>query len=381
MNPAHFGWRPLGKTTLARLEIAVILAALAGSLSAAIRGRVREALGSLQIADRASRVQHGRGPDFADPPAVIEALTGLADSAAAALGSASEVSASAMLLGPIPELRLEIVPERTGAASELVRSVAVGDASSLLALPASTELAVLWRRPESKGEPSLAERATLVFGARLSSRDRTRIAEWGSEVERATGTVTMAGVFAGPAGPGAFVVGPNGDGVSLRRAVLGVPSLLEIPALARPLGEFVGPFKIRQASHALAGLGSTTELLVRRTPLRGREGARGGALSVDIVAASVEPRIAIVAGREGSGSRIGDMMTSSHDGIGADPVVVRAVAGAGSQLAAAALVRFRDESGAGWAALGLGSDRRVGWVELTASDIAARALLRICLAP
>jgi hypothetical protein len=129
------------------------------------------------------------------------------------------------------------------------------------------------------------------------------------------------------------------------------------------------------------GFGATTELLIRRTRRSGASGTREEALAVDLVLSSVDSRVAMIAGPEGAGTRVAELLKSVPDALGADPVVARALTRAGVGVAAVGLARFRDESGpSGWAALGIGSDRHVVRVELTASDVAARALLQACLA-
>jgi hypothetical protein len=356
-------------------------AALVGPFSEAIQDGFRSALRGLETAAATSRRVHGRGPDFGDPQAVINALSHLADGATAVLGSAAEVSVSAALMGPIPELSIEIAAGPTGAASDLVRDMAVGDASPLLTLPSATEVAVLWQRPESKDEPSTFARLTAVLGDRIGPNDRKRIARWAGDVDQGVGAIAMVGVISGIEGPGVFAVGPHGVGAALRRAVSALPSLLEIPAIARPLEAFVGRFQTKSGSHEVVGLGATTELLIRRTRRSGASGTREEALAVDLVLSSVDSRVAMIAGPEGAGRRVADLLKSVPDAIGADPVVARAVTRAGVGVAVAGLARFRDESGSsGWAALGIGSDRHVVRVELTASDVAARALLQACLA-
>jgi hypothetical protein len=338
---------------------------------------LRSAIGGLQAAARTSREAHGRAPDFGEPEAVMGALARLADDATATLGSSAAVKISAALLVAAPEMSIEVVPESTGEARDLVRTLPVGDLMPLRGLPPDTEVAFAWQRaasPSDAGIPSWAA----VLGERLRPTDRKRIAGWLEDMGRGVGSFVTAGLLSGKGQPALFVFSPRGDAAAGRRALGAVAGVLQVPALARPLNAFVGPLGITTASREIPGIGTATELRFRRTA---RPGPGEEAVAVDVALSSRDGSVALIAGSAGAGARLGELLTSAS-GDAADAVLARAVNRAGKDAAIAAVARFRDESGLpGWAAVTVGSDRHVLRLDLTASDVAAKALIRAGLAP
>jgi hypothetical protein len=358
--------------------------ALVGPFSSMLQDGFRGALGGLQAAARTSREAHGRDADFGEPEAVIGALAKLADEMTGVLGSASAAKLSAALLGPVPEMSIEVVPESVGAARDLVRTLTVGDLLPLGRLPPDTDVALAWRRGPSEGEDAGIPGWSAVLGQRLRPADRKRIAAWMEDVGRATGSFVTGGLLSEGGVPTLFVLSPRGDALAGRRALEAVPTLLrQIPALAHPMDAFVGPLGITTGSREIEGIGPATEVRFRRAARSAAPRPDAEGVAIDLALSSHDGAMAMTAGGAGAALRLGELLTPVPAlGIGRDAVVARAVNGAGKDAAFAGFARFRDESGPrGWAAVTVGSDRRVLRLALTASDVAAKALIRAGLAP
>ncbi len=198
----------------------------------------------LQQLERQSRTAHGgRAADFAEPAAVIEILDGLVESARGCIASADELRLTIDLGPERLEFGGELVPAARGAARDLVGAMPVGEARSLLSLPAGVEMAVTWRSTADGRErqaASLVASLARLFGSRLTAGDRVLLERAATGLARATGDRLAIGVLSDDAGRALLVQTDAADATAFDAALRAVLRTMEVDALVEPLSTFLG---------------------------------------------------------------------------------------------------------------------------------------------
>jgi hypothetical protein len=325
----------------------------------------------LEASDAENRLRHGgRAPDFANPERVIAAFAMLTEGIAGVLSSTSRARATARL-ETTPSVRLELTPEEHGLARDLMKESPRGDLSLLMGLPSWVDLSFMWQRRESSTQ-SFVERVAALFGDRIGSADRRRIADWASDLDRGLGRAAVVGLYGEGAGAGAFVLATGGDGRALRRATSAFADVARISALRSPIEAFLGRLKSATREGSLARLPVTRLSLEFSTP-GVPEPMRYGA-----VAAAKDDRSAVVIGSSNVDARLMELIDDrGRTSLGTDPMVLAAAVQARSSAAYAGSVRLRvgtrgERETAVWSA---GVDDELVWLDARASPAALRALL------
>lgn len=352
-------------------EIVASHAALAGPLHDLVSKIGEAARRRLEASDAENRRRHGgRAPDFANPEPVIAALVMLTAGIGGVISSTSRARAFAKL-EPAPSVRVEITPEERGLARDLMRESPRGDLSLLAGLPSWVDLSFMWQRRGSSTQ-SFVDRVAALFGDRIGSADRRRIADWAGDLDRGLGRAAVVGLYGEGVGAGAFVVATGGDGRALRRATSTFADVARISALRSPIEAFLGRLKSVAQEGSLSRLPVTRVSFEFSTP-GVREPTRYGA-----VAASKDDRSAIVIGSSNVDARLMELIDDvGRTSLGTDPMVLAAAAQARSSAAYAGCLRLHVGTGgereiAVWSA---GVDDDLIWLDAQASPAALRALL------
>jgi hypothetical protein len=325
----------------------------------------------LEASDAENRLRHGgRAPDFADPEPVIAALGMLTEGIARVVSSTSRVRAT-VKLEPTPSLRVELTPEEHGAARDLMKELPRGDLSVLAGLPSWVDLSFMMHRRESSTH-LVTERVAALFGDRIGSADRRRIATWTDEIDRGLGREAVVGLYGEGVAAGAFVLAAGGDGRAFRRATSGLAEVAKISALRSPIEAFFGRLKCEAREGSLAGLPVTRVSLEVSVP-GAHAPVRYGA-----VAASKDDRSAIVIGFGNVDARLMELIDErGRTSLGVDRIVADAAAQAQGTATYAGSMRLRvgpqgERQVAVWSA---GAEDELIWVDARASTSALRALL------
>lgn len=218
---------------------------LKGPLLEALRSRWREYEAELRASEAAARRERGRPPDFADPEAVLTSLNAGVEALLAVVASSREITLSARFFGGDLVLGVEALPEASGAARDLVNEQVVGSVEPLRDLTADTALAVLShsrRAARVRAASDVGLWLERVFGARLGQADQARVAELFEQFARGRGDHTVLALVLGDS-PAVLAQGALGDARELEAALTGLPSLLKIEAIAKPLTHFLGPVR------------------------------------------------------------------------------------------------------------------------------------------
>jgi hypothetical protein len=356
----------------ADIELIANRRALAGPLAAVLHRKSGALRDVFLAAEAVARQNHrGREPDFGEPSAVVNMLSGFTDGFVDALASGTEARLTATLSAELPVVRLELTPAATGAARELTDGITTGTLEPLLMLPDWVQAAFFSRATVERdaGSP-WAHRLEAVLGDRLAPGDRAFMRAWLDDAVTGLGASRVAAVFDDSV-LGVFLMGAAGDGSALRSATLALPRVLSSKAVADPLQTFLGRLDVAPAT-APKGVAAIT---VRASPKPGSASRPG---SVSVMASSVGDRVAILAAHDETAQRIRDVLTpdATHT-LGNDTAVISAVERAGAGANAAVVVRVRDDGGDARAlVVAFGSDRKVTWAEVGASKAAAETLVR-----
>jgi hypothetical protein len=168
------------------------------------------------------------------------------------------------------EARVEVEPTPGGLAHELFGDLRSGDASSLLALPAESALA-LWSpssaRSHQQSSSDAARTVHALFGDRLNAAERARLADALSALAQARGAY-MTYALLTSAEPHFVLRGPVRDGARFEAGLAGLTRALEMPAVTDALARLVGPIAVRRDTSRLSG--SSVRIQRARLTLRGQ---------------------------------------------------------------------------------------------------------------
>ncbi|MBX3182189.1 MAG: hypothetical protein KIT72_09960 [Polyangiaceae bacterium] len=224
---------------------------LSGTLAKRIREVWKKRREQLEAADVEARKQRdGRAPDFGDPAAAVLGIDGAVSDLAAILEGAEVARLVVRPEAAHLEAELSVVPKATGEAKTLVDEMVVGPLTALGALPRDTA-AALFSQSTAAGRAESAKASEESFakllGERLPEADRKRL---GSALTAlAAGRGDHVALFLARSGVpedrelSVFLRGGVTDAAELSRGIREARALLQLPAFAEPIREFIGPVK------------------------------------------------------------------------------------------------------------------------------------------
>jgi hypothetical protein len=374
---AHVATAPISEARRGEIaEVAVSHAELAGPIRALVSKIGEEARKRLESSDLEDRARHGgRAPDYADPEPIIAALGLFTDESASVVSSTSRVRATARV-EPAPSVRVELTPEETGPARDLMTALPLGDLSLLTRLPSWAELTFMWHRGASG--PTVADRVAAVFGHRLGPADKGRIEAWAEDLDRGLGRTAVVGSFGDGHYAGGFVLASGGDGSALGRATSGLVDILGIAALRAPIETFAGRI------NAKVRAGSLATLPVTRVSIALAVGGAKTPFEYRAIAAANDAHGAIVFGGGDVDARLLDLLEErGRTSLGDDATLTAVAQRVHATAACAATVRLR--AGARGeqeiAVVTAGTGDGAMWLDVDGSLLAFRALASFAGAP
>ena len=363
--------------------------ALKGPIVALVRKIWRGYAAELERADRKNREKHGnRAPDFGDPAAALAGAGAGVDMLAMVLESARELR---LIIEPLPDrlaARLELSAGPSGAASELLRDMSIGDSAPFLALPRDALLALFSRSSLVERQTSAKaseERLSALFGDRLSESDKKRLEETFGKLARGRGDHSAYALVSRSDQTALLMKSAVADEAEFNAGARSLIKLLQVRAFAEPVRQFIGQVSVRESRLKLPGIGPTVhraELSVspaslfalKLTPKRG-DPTRLEALW------TVKDGIAYgVAARNAAPLLVEIVTADPSRTLGADPDVARAAERAGS-VATAVLARpaglgLVQGGGQAPVLLSLGRTKELGWLKLDVARPAVMGLAR-----
>jgi len=233
-------------------------AALTGPIAKRAREAWSRVKGELEQKDQSNRTQHGgRAPDFGDPAA---ALSG-ANSAVEGLIAVLESSASGrIVIEPFPDrldARVELEAEKSGAAQEMLSTLATGDAAPLLVLPNTVPVAVLVRTTPASRQSSaktLAKGVADLFGDRMAAPERQKIEETLGQLASGRGDWETYGLLIDGEKGGLVYRGAIADAKAFDS---GAKAFLRFPTLkpfSEPMRQFIGGVEVKQSTADIPGI-------------------------------------------------------------------------------------------------------------------------------
>jgi hypothetical protein len=227
--------------------------------------------------DIAMRAKHGgSAPDFGDPAEALADLDARASRFFTVLGDFEEARLGVTVNPTEPDAAekyravASLKPRPAGPAAEEFAAMIVADLEPLLALPASVGIAFLTRDSRDVRERSAAQQVDAmakVFGGRLAPNDKSKIETALLAFARGRGDWLTAGIIAGPS-RAAIARGAVADGMEIDQSAFAMLDLLNVRAIADPIGNWIGDLKLSGVDGArAAGPGEPrTVRVVRRPP-------------------------------------------------------------------------------------------------------------------
>jgi len=260
---APFVTRTLTARALPAEDIAVSAAqsALAGPISTRLTRLWQSWKKDREADDVAMRAKHGgSAPDFGDPAEALADMDAKAARFFAILGDLEEARV-AITVNPGETETAEryravalLKPRMRGPAAEEFATMTVAGLEPLLALPASVGVAFLTRDNREVRERSAAAQAEAmakVFGGRLAESDRIKIETALRTFARARGDWLTGGFVVGPA-RAAVIRGSVGAGADIDQSAFALLDLLNVRAIAEPIGNWIGDVKVSGIENARA---------------------------------------------------------------------------------------------------------------------------------
>lgn len=239
----------------AALAVTAPESALDGPLTRLLRARWHRYRAGLREEEAQARRERGRPPDFADPEAVLALLDGGVEALLAVLATSKELTVEVRFEDRELSLSVETLPKAAGPAKDLVQKQITGSAEPLGSLPAETALAVLSRSApaaRSAAAHDVERWLERLFGARLPEADRARVVEHLEQFARGRGDHASVALIGGDS-PVLLAQGALGDPTAFEVALVGLPNLLKVKAIADPLTHFLGPIRSASVRPPLAG--------------------------------------------------------------------------------------------------------------------------------
>jgi hypothetical protein len=276
---APFLTRTLSAQPLPPEDIAVTVtrSALAGPVSARLTRLWQSWKKDREADDVAMRAKHGgSAPDFGDPAAALADLDAKAAGFFAVLGDFEEarltITVNPSELNAAERYRAvaRLKARGTGPAAEELAAMTVAGLDPLLALPASVGLAFLTRDSREVRERSAlahVDALAKVFGGRLAANDRTKIETAFRTFAKGRGDWLTGGLIAGPT-RSAVLRGSVSEAADIDQGAFALLDLLNVRAIAEPIGNWLGDMKVSGIENARATAESEVRAVrvVRRPP-------------------------------------------------------------------------------------------------------------------
>lgn len=220
--------------------------------------------------DERARAARGRAPDFADPAAIVAAVDAVLARRLAILGDLEGVRIGLDVGDEATVITATLKPrEGEGPARAWIASMSVGDASEVLALPATSLLALSSREGEAERvdqAAKLEEAVASSLGPRL--KEPSRLHEAFASIAKARGdSLAVALDLEGAAS--VLVRAPVRDGDAADAAVRGALDLARV----EPFRDLLGVRGVSSGAEELPGLGKVSTMTITRAPREAKEGA------------------------------------------------------------------------------------------------------------
>jgi hypothetical protein len=292
------------------------------SLQAVLKPKVEALWGEgrsfLLAQDERMRAERGRAPDFGDPAAIVAALDATLGRRIAVLGDLEKVHIALDVVDDAAVLMASLTPASPdGPGRKWVEGMTVGDAAPVLAMPATSTVAVSMRDSETQREEQgreLEKAITTSLGQRLEGPAKVH-----DVIESATKARDASFAFAvGLEEPwGLFLRAPVRDAAAADKAIRGAFDLAKV----KPFRELLHVRDVAASSEELAGLGKVSVLTLTRDASAKEKGRR----SESIGSQRVRGADAGAAPSKPASDSFGIAWSSSPDalalGAGAEPAV------------------------------------------------------------
>lgn len=262
--------------------------ALSGPVASHLAGGWKSYKKRLKQSSHDTQAKQGRPADFADPAA---ALMG----ASSAVGGAVDVLKSSKQLTVVIEpregrlsARAELTPGKTGAAAELVEGMSVGSLDALTRLPGSTALALASHTDAESRKAWADSTATAIeklLGKRLTSPDKKKLEKTLKDLAKGRGDNAALGVAVGKQ-PSVLLRSSVTDADAFQSGARGVFQLLRVPALAKPLHQFIGKATVVLSKTRVKGIDGSVQqakLKLARKKRDKHEGLQLGSKPIDFL--------------------------------------------------------------------------------------------------
>jgi hypothetical protein len=186
--------RPLATDSAAVIDVP--RSALGTVLKPRLEHAWQDAKAFLHLEDERMRKDRGgRAPDFGDPTAIIGAIDPIITRRIAVLGDLAELRIAIDVADDAAFVTTTMKPQG-GAAKEWIDGMSLGDPAPLLALPATSALALVTRDGEAQRAAQLEELekgVTSALGPRLKDEDKKRFHDVLADASKARGdTLALA---------------------------------------------------------------------------------------------------------------------------------------------------------------------------------------------
>jgi hypothetical protein len=212
---------------------------LSGSISRVLRQAWQAQRAALEARDRAEREAKGRAPDFADPAVLLGGMDSTVESWLGVLEGSRELLFEVVPEGDRLRVELSLTPAATGPAAQLAGELLTGSIAPLLALPASTRAALLFRGSDAGAEAEPGQGAAQLFGERLDPKQAARLSEALGALWRARRGAIVIGLVAAPSPALSFDCEVN-DPVAFTSAIGETVGLVQLPVVSKWLTGTLG---------------------------------------------------------------------------------------------------------------------------------------------
>ncbi len=368
--------------------------ALAGPVASRLSGGWKAYKKQLEQSRREAQQKQGHPADFADPAA---ALMG----ASSAVGGAVDVLESSerlvVVIDPMETrlaARAELTPGKTGAAADLVAGMTVGSLDALTGLPGSTALA-LASHTDDKSRQAWADSTTTalekLLGKRLTGADRKKLEQTLSDLAKGRGDNAAVGVAVGEQAS-VLLRSSVADADAFQSGARGLFQLLRMPAIARPVQQFLGKTTVVLSKAHVKGIdGSVQRAKVTVAPPKSKQHAPGlqlGSKPIDFLW-TVQHGVVLGAAAHEPGPGLLALVHAAGDAgssLGGEAGVAAAVKRLGHDAAFAVymdpkvLSTGRPAQGAtAPVLLGFGRSQGRGWLKADVSQAAIQAVVRLTM--